>query len=211
MEPRHLVGRQIGAGRVVRVGDEDDAGALGDARQKPVDIGSEVPLGDSNRGRADRLGADRVHQKAVPAVEHLAARRLAIRPGIGAQQQPDQLVGTGAAHDPVRIEPVMAAERAAQFGRAAVGIAVDLSGQRPIGGDRLGAGPERTFIGRQADRPLGPGSGRVAADIGGDVEDARPGDRGGRGRHRLNLLRRRRRYRAMSEPARSAAATARPR
>ena len=96
-----------------------------------VDIGGQRTLGDRDRGRADRLGADRIHQEAVPAVEHLVAR-----PGIGAQQQADQFVRAGAADDAVRVEPVMAAERGAQFRRAAVGIAVDLLGQRAIGGDR---------------------------------------------------------------------------
>ena len=55
---------------------------------------------------------------------------------------------------------------------------MDLLGQRAIGGDGLGAGPERAFVRGQADRPLDAGSLRFAADIGGDVEDARPRDRG---------------------------------
>src|SRR5579864_1646431 len=103
----------------------------------------------------------------------------------------------------------MPAERGAQFSRAAIGIAVDLAGQSAISGDRLGARPERALVRRQADRALDPGRRRLAADIGSDIEDARPGDRGGRGRHRLNLLLWRR-YRPMPETPRTAGPTARP-
>ncbi len=77
------------------------------------------------------MRADRVHQKPVPAVQHLVAR-----PGIAAQQQPDQFVRAGAADDARRVEPVMAADRLAQLAGVAVGIAVDVAGQRAIGGDR---------------------------------------------------------------------------
>ena len=132
------------------------------------------------------MRADRVHQKAVPAVQHLVAGA-----GISAQQQRDQLVRAGAADDPRRVEPVLAADRLAQRLGAAVGIAVDLVGQRPIGGDRLRARAERAFVRGEADRPLDPGDLGLAADIGGDVEDARARRRAGRAVIRVSLSLRR--------------------
>ena len=57
----------------------------------------------------------------------------------------------------------------------AVGIAMDLAGERAIGGDRLGARPERALVRGEPDRPLDPGDLRFAANIRGDVEDARAG------------------------------------
>jgi hypothetical protein len=65
----------------------------------------------------------------------------------------------------------------AQFVGAAVGVAVDLAGERAIRGDRLGARPERALVRGQADRPFEAFELGIAADIGGDVEDARSRDR----------------------------------
>ena len=182
MQPRHLVGREIGAGRVVRVGDEDDAGPLGDPRQKAVDIGGQIALGHRDRGGADRQGADRVHQEAVPAVQHFGAGT-----GIAALQQRDQLVRARTADNPVRVEAVGAAQRLAQFGGAAVRIAEDVAGERPIGLHRFRARAEGALVRCQPDRPLDPGRLRLASDIGGDIEDARARDRGMGSSHRHNL------------------------
>ncbi len=74
MQPAHLGNRQIGPGRIVWIGDKHDPGALGDSFQQRIDIGRQIALRRGDWGGADRQGADRVHQKPVPAVQHLGRR-----------------------------------------------------------------------------------------------------------------------------------------
>ena len=151
MQPRQLVGATVGAGRVVRIGEEDDPGRVGDARQQARRHRRSGRVSGAATGVAPTdLRADRVHQKAVPAVEHLVAR-----PGIGADQQRRSARPSRRRR---RCAPGRARDAAPSASRssvdAAVGIAVHLVGQRAIGGDRLRAGPERAFVRREADRPL---------------------------------------------------------
>ena len=74
--------------------------------EQRVDVGASIALGRGHRHGADPERAQLVHQEAVRAVEHLVART-----GVGAHQELDQLVGAGAADDPVGIELEAAADR----------------------------------------------------------------------------------------------------
>ncbi len=56
MQPPHLVERDVGAGRVVGVGDEDDARLRRHPRQDRVDVGGEVLLRRDDRRAARRRG-----------------------------------------------------------------------------------------------------------------------------------------------------------
>ena len=94
----HLVERNVGAGRVVRVRQEDDLGALGvTAREDRIDVGGVIPSRArprvSRRRRASR--SDRPESRAWCG----SPRR---RPDVGVREQVEQFVGAGAAHDPVR-------------------------------------------------------------------------------------------------------------
>src|SRR5262249_18373001 len=96
-------------------------------------------------------------------------------------------VGTCAAYDARGIEPMASPQRLAQLIGAPVGIPVDLAGQSAVGGHGFGARPKGAFVRGETDRPLDAGNLCLAADIGDDSEDARPGRRTRYDRHSLNL------------------------
>jgi len=149
--------------------------------QERIDIGRERPLGSGDRRGADRLRIDRIHQEAVAAVQHLVTRAR-----IGTQQQSDQFVRSGAAHDACRIQAVMPPECGAQFIDGPVGVAVDLACKGAVGGDRLGARPKCALIRRETDRPLDTDDFCIAPDIGRDFQDSRPGRRTRGGHYSLS-------------------------
>ena len=119
----------------------------------------------------------------MAAVEHLVAGA-----GIGPQQQRDQLVRAGAADDASGIERMSPPERCTELLGIALWVAVDLARQRAVGGQRLGAGPERALVRGETDRALDAGDLRLAADIGRDVEDAGAGRQRGFGDHFCSAL-----------------------
>ena len=73
-QPLHLVEGQVGAGRVVGVGDEDHARGRAHAGEDGIDIRGEVGLRCGDRGRAARQNRDLVNEEAVLAVDRLIAR-----------------------------------------------------------------------------------------------------------------------------------------
>jgi len=106
---------------------------VGDFGEQGVDVGAVVLLRRRHRCRSHAQRVDRIHQEAELAVQQLIAR-----PGIGAHQEIDQLVGARAADDALGVEAVVPADRRPQLGRIAVRIAVDLGGHLGIGRHRLG-------------------------------------------------------------------------
>ena len=104
-----VLGRQVSAGGIVRVGEKDDAGGRRHRRQQRVDVGGPVALRHGDRCRSRRPGGDRVDQKAVLGIERLVAGT-----GVGAGQQAEQLVRAGAANDPLGIEREGVGQRATQ-------------------------------------------------------------------------------------------------
>ena len=98
VEPADLAERQIGTGRIVRIGEEDDPRPLAHPVEDAVDIGTA-------RG-ADR---DRIDQEAVFRVDRLIAGRE-----IGTGEQRQQFVRTGTANDPRRQKTMRGADRLAQ-------------------------------------------------------------------------------------------------
>jgi len=146
MQPRDFGARREGAGRIVRVGDEHDSGALGDRGEDRVDVGGVVAVVDDDGLGTDATRGDLVDRETVADVDDLVAGA-----GIGARDQMQDLVRAGAVDDARRIEVVMRRQCLAQRGRAGVGITF----QRPVGGIerglRCGAGAERVFVRRQLD------------------------------------------------------------
>src|SRR6185312_13908948 len=130
-----------------------------DTRQEAVDIGGEIFLGHGDRRGARRFGGDRVHEEAVPAVEHFVAGA-----GIAAREHADELVRAGAADDALRIEPVAPRQGLAQLDGGAVGIAVDLARRGAISLDGARAWAERALIRSEADDARDAGHFRLAAD-----------------------------------------------
>ena len=168
MEPLHLVAREIGAGGIVRIGEEDDT-RLGRHRlEERVDIRREIMLGRGHGLGARGSRGDRIHEEAVAAVEDFVA---GTRIGLG--QKTDQLVRAVSTDDPFGIEPIVARERPAERLGAAVGVAMDLRRQRRISSHCPRTRAQRALVRRKPDRPgkagyarlSGRGLGRIVAVI----------------------------------------------
>ena len=167
MQPPHLVEGQIGAGRIVRIGEEDQLRPVGDGGEDRVDIGGGVGLLHRDRRRAARQDLDAVDQEAVLGVDRLVAGRQ-----IALAQKPQQLVRTVAAQDMAAVETVDLGDGVLEGGGLAVGIDLEL---RQRGHGRLARRRRRSerrlvrrqLVQRHAGRRLA-----LAGDIGLDVEDA---------------------------------------
>ncbi|RXT27701.1 hypothetical protein B5U98_02605 [Bosea sp. Tri-39] len=171
-----LVEGQIGAGRVVGVGEEDDLGARRHRGEDRVDIGGEVRLGHDHRLAAGGEDRDLVDEEAV-----LSEHALVAIAEIDLGDQLQQFVRAGAADDAVGVEAVAAGDRLAQLRRRAVGIEFKLAGKVAIGRDRLGARAERGLVGGELVQLDAGRSRGLAGDIGLDVEDAGTRDGAGGG------------------------------
>ena len=143
-QPLDLVERQIGPGRVVRVGEPHQLGARRHPREDRVDVGGEVGLGRDDVLGAVRHRRDRVHQKAVRGGDRLVAMAE-----IGVRQQIEDFVRAGAADDAVGVEPEGAADRLAQHPRGAFRIVLQMRRRLLVDFHRLRRRPERGLVGRQ--------------------------------------------------------------
>jgi hypothetical protein len=180
MEAAHLLEWQIGASRVVGVGEEDDAGARRHRREDGIDIGALGALLGHHRRRAAGAQEDRIGEEAVLAIDALVAR-----PDIGAGDQADGLVRAVEGHDVGGVQPMDRGDGLAQLRRRRVGIERQRAGGGLRGSDGPGRGTERVLVGRELVH-LGNARRRMALarHIGGDVHDARA-RLGARGRARL--------------------------
>ena len=143
-QPLHLVERQIGAGRVVRIGEPDELGPRRHELEDRIDIGGELGLGRDHVDGAVRHRRDRIDQKAVGG-----RNRLVALAEIDVRQQIEKFVGTRAADDAVGVEPEGAPDRLAQNPRRAFRIVLQMRGDALVGFDRLRRGAERRLVGRQ--------------------------------------------------------------
>ena len=165
MQPRHLVCIEIGAGGIVGIGQPDHLGAGRYRRQQRIDIGAIVTLVDHDNLGAGRPGDDRIDRKTV-AVHH----RFVAFPQIDLGQQVQEIIRAIAADDAIGIDAMHFAQRLAQQARRALGIDFELFGSGGKGGDRLRAGAERGFIGRELDRIAARLAG-LARHIGRNIEN----------------------------------------
>ena len=127
-QPPHLLERHVGAGRVVRVGQEHDLGARRDALEQLVHVGGVVEFRRDDRLCPARHDRDRIDEETMRRVEALVAGAE-----IAAREQVQQIVRARPAHDPVGIEPVGRSDRQAQGFCRAVRIALQLSRHRLVG------------------------------------------------------------------------------
>ena len=139
-----LIERQIGAGRVVRIGEEDDL-RLGRHRlQDRIDIRREVLLGRDDGPCPRRPDRDRIDDESVGRVDRLVSGFE-----IGVRDQRQQIIRSVAADDAAGVEPVLRRDRLAQPRRGAVGIKLEFLGDALERLDGARAGAERRFIGGQ--------------------------------------------------------------
>ena len=162
-----LLARVVAAGRVRRVGDIDDLGAVIDLRQQGVDLGLVVRFGRQLDLGLTAQGADPIGQKAVLAAYDIVARRQ-----IGLVQQGEDLVRAIAEDQALGLQSVQFRDGGAQLGRPAVGIDVDVLDGGLIGGARLFTRTQHVLVRGQLHRLGDPSDGRLAPHIGRDVEDA---------------------------------------
>ena len=163
-----FVERQVGSGRVVRIGEPHDLGAWRDQLQDRIDIGGEIGLGRDDVFRAVRHGRDRVHQKAVRGGDRLVALAE-----IGVRQQVEDFIRAGAADDAVGVEAEGAADRLAQHPRGAFRIVLQMRRDVLVNGHGLRRRPERRLVGRQLEHLAARLRHRgLARRVGRNIEDA---------------------------------------
>ena len=175
MQACHLVPRQVCAGRIVGVGDEDNPGPGRDRRQHGVDIdlqaGVSILFRHHHRYRAVGQGGDAIDKKSVLA-EHRLVAGTQVCIGQHGQQHVRAVARTD---DAVRVQAVHLADGFAQDSGRAFRIDVQAGlGLLHCRRDRR-AGPQRGFVGRQLEHPLHARHMGAPAHIGGDVHDARSG------------------------------------
>ncbi len=162
-----LVAPDEGAGRIARVGDEHQPGAVVDRLQHLVDRDAVAGLRRILRLAAAGAGADRIGGEAMLAHDDVVA-------GLEEHlvEQREHLVGSAAEHQAVGFDPAPLGQDRSQLGGAAVRIDVQAVAGLAIGvaGERAAA--QDILVRRQLDRgrePLGLG---LAGLVGLDVEDA---------------------------------------
>jgi len=181
-QPLDLVERQIGAGRVVRVGEPHQFCPRRDPLQDRIHVGRKISLGGHDILRAVGHGRDRIDQKAVRRADRLVALGK-----IGVRQQIKDLIGAGAADDAVGIEPEGAADRLAQHPRGAFRIILQMRRGLLVDLDRLWRGAERRLVGRQLEHLAALFRHRaLAGRVGRNIENA--GIRHGSGHHQLRKM-----------------------
>ena len=184
-QPLDLVERQIGPGRVVRVGEPHQFGARRDQFQDRIDVGGEIGLGRDHVDGAVGLGRDRIHQKAVGGGDRLVAMAE-----IDVRQQIEDFVGAGAADDAVGIEPEGAADRLAQHARGSFRIILQMRRGFLVDRDGLRRRAERRLVGGQLEHLAARLRHRaLARRVGRNIENA--GIRHGSGHLRLRNIGRR--------------------
>ena len=167
VQPLDLVERQVGAGRIVRVGEEDHLGLRRHPLENLVDVGGEVLFRrDHGRGAGAERG-NRIDQEAVRGVDRLVAVGE-----IGPRQQIEQIVGACATHDARRIEPKHTADRVAQLRRRAVRVILEVLADGVVGSDRLRARAERRLVGRQLENLVDARRAALAGYVGVDFKHA---------------------------------------
>ena len=170
MQPLDLVERHRGAGRIVRVGEEDDLRLARHRGEDGVDIGGVIGFRHHHRPRAGAERRDRIDQEAVHGVDRLVAVDE-----IGLRQQMQEIVGAGAADDALGIEPERMPDRLAQIARRTVRIILEMIGGGLVGRDRARARPERRLVRRQLEYLGHARCAALAGHIGRDIEHAGPG------------------------------------
>ena len=182
VQPLDLGEGNVGAGRIVRIGEEDDLGLRRHRGENRVDVRREIGLRRDHRLGAGRERGDRIDQKAVGGVDRFVAVGE-----IGAGQQVQQVVGAGAADDAVRIEPERPPDRFAQFARRAVRIIFKMRADGLISRDGARARSEWRLVRRQLVYLGDAGRAALAGHVGLDVEHAGAG-LGARHSHRKSLV-----------------------
>ena len=138
VQPLDLIERDIGPGRIVRIGQEHHFSLRRHRLEHGVDIDGVIRF-----WRHDRLGAgpecrDRIDQEAVGGVDGLVAVGE-----VGACNQVEQVVGARSANDARRVETEGGPERLAQFGGRTVRVVLQVLADRAIGGNGFRARPQR--------------------------------------------------------------------
>ena len=172
MQATDLLAPYIGAGGIAGIGDEDQAGALVHQLQKLVHIDAVVRL---RRIEHLRLAGPRAN--CIGAEGEFALNDVVAGLQIGLAEHVEDLVRAAAEDQPLRLQPEGLGDGVAQGRGAAVGIDMQLVDGRGEGGLGLGAAAQDVLIGRQLQRMRDPVDLGLAGDIGGDVEDARLGNR----------------------------------
>ncbi len=167
LQPLHLVERNIGPGRIVRVREKNDFRPRRDGLQNSIHIRGKILFRRCDRFRPGAHGGDRVNDKAVRRVDRLVAVGE-----VGARKQVEQIVGAGAAHDAIGIEPERGADCVAQGRSRAVRVSLKVLAGYAIGRDRIRARPQRRLVGGKLEHLGDAKRGALARNVRGNLEHA---------------------------------------
>ena len=147
MKPRNFLARRIGARRIVRVGNENDARPFGHGGKDCVNIGRIIPIRRDDRSCTDAPDRDFIDGKAIADVDHLIARA-----GKCTRRLVQHFIRTRAANDAIRVKAVSLCDGFAQGSCATIGIAFEACRLCGKSGARLFARPQRVFVGGKLGR-----------------------------------------------------------
>ena len=131
MQTFHLFEGQIGAGRIVGIGEKDDLGARVTRVENLVDVGGEPVFRRHDRRAAGGPNGDRKDEECMRGDDPFIAWAYK-RP----RKQVQEIVGPVAADDPRRIETIAMGDRLAQRRVRAVGIEFEFASCRSKSLDR---------------------------------------------------------------------------
>ncbi len=135
-----------GAGRVVRIGDEDQLRLVGAGTKDRVHVGDAFVLWHFDRGCPGGQRTDLVKRKPVFGVNDLIPR-----PGIGLAEECDDLVRSDSADDLVGVQVIHLCNRCAQGGVVGRGISVQFMYRATHRLLCSGAGAKRVFVRAELD------------------------------------------------------------
>jgi len=144
MQPADFLERQVGAGRVVRIGQEHDPRPAGDGGEDCIDIGALVRFRHRDRQGAGGLDVDPVDQETVRGEDRLVAGRQ-----IGLGKQADELVRAVRADDVGSVQPMRVGDGLPEPRGGAVGIEFEPRSRLARRLDRPWRGAERILVRRQ--------------------------------------------------------------
>ncbi len=148
-----------GAGGVIGVGDEDDAGLRGDGLEHGWEVMAVVEGGDGNEASTEEVGDDGVDGEAV-----LRDDGIGVGVEEGVADEFEELIGAVAEEEVGGLDAEVAGEALLEVEGVAVGVEVDVGDGGVEGGDGFRGGAEGVFVGGEFD-DLVEGQAEFAGDL----------------------------------------------
>src|ERR1019366_2750266 len=147
-EPLDLGNRQIGAGRIVRIGEKNHLGSRANLGEDSIGVRRQIGFVRDDWNAARRENGDLVDEKTM-----LGKNAFIARTNIGGGEEVKDLVRARAADNAGRVDPMFRAERLAQECGGAVRIILEAIGKGAQGLNGAGRRAERRLVRRKLENP----------------------------------------------------------